>query len=238
MLRKDKRSMLLSLVIGDGCLHYVGKTKKYGSITIGHSIHQADYVAWKAKLVGSIIGRNINIRTSNNNRGFSKDSTLVQFSAVWRRFKAWRKFTYPNGKKVKSRILRFITNPDFLMAVWLMDDGYVEGKIDPKYNKCYNANLRIFICDESLESCIKIQEWIKDTYGFETKLKYQKKGDKSYPFLKINSKDSLILWKNIREFVLQFKSMQHKFRFLEMRHQHKISQRNTLVNSDDIVSTT
>lgn len=226
MTRKDKRSLLLSLVIGDGCLHYIKwKHRKYGGLTIAHAENQADYIAWKANLVSSIVGRPINLRLNDNQRGFEskKNQQMIQFQTTWIRFKAWRKFVYPNGKKDKSRILRFITNPEFLMAIWLMDDGYVEGKIDKIYKKCYNANLRIFVSDQNEESCMKIQHWIKDKFGFETKLKYQKNKEKSYPFLKINSKDSLLLWDKIRVFVLQFKSMQHKFRFLEMRYHYKKS---------------
>lgn len=227
MLRKDKRSMLLSLVIGDGCLHYLKRgSKTYGSLTIAHCVQQADYIAWKAQLIGSILERDIKLRKTMNTRGLStnNDSALIQIAASWKRFKAWRKFVYPKGKKDKSEILRFITNPEFLIAVWLMDDGYVEGKIDKHYGKCYNANLRIFICDQNQEQCEKIQRWIKDKFGYETKLKLQKTRNKEYPFLKINSQDSLDLWNKIRDFVLQFKSMQNKFRFLEIRYQYKLAQ--------------
>lgn len=225
MLRKDKRSLLLSLVIGDGCLHlHKRKNKTYAGLTIAHSIKQADYITWKAQLIGNILERQINLRKTNNTRGLGKNqSELIQIAASWKRFKAWRKFIYPKGKKDKSNILRFVTNPEFLMAIWLMDDGYVEGKIDKKYLKCYNANLRLFICDQNENQCLKIQEWIKLKFGFETKLKFQKSKEKTYPFLKINSEDSLKLWDKIRDFVLQFKSMHYKFRYLEMRYKYKNS---------------
>jgi len=226
MLRKDKRSLLLSLVLGDGCLFYhKRKNKNYGAFTVAHSPAQSDYIAWKAKLLGEILGREISLRKCSNARGLSTNpnAEIIQISASWKRFKAWRKFVYPKGKKDKSKILKFILNPEMALAIWLMDDGYVEGKLDKKYNKCYNANLRLFISDQNKEQCLKIQDWIKLNFGFETKLKMQKTRGKEYPFLKINSFDSLILWKKIREFVLQFKSMKHKFRFLELRHQYKKS---------------
>lgn len=241
MLRKDKRSMLLSLVIGDGCLHYHHRgAKTYAGLTIAHSPKQADYIAWKAKLIGSILGREINLRTTSNAKGFGTNSEakLIQIAASWKRFKAWRKFIYPKGKKDKSLILRFITNPDFLMAIWLMDDGYVEGRIDQKHNRCYTASLRIFVSDQSIDSCNRIIAWIKKQYGFEVKLRMQKHRGKSYPFLKICAFDSLKLWDTIRSFVLQFKSMQTKFRFLEMRYQHKLLLAHHTPKSDDIVSAT
>lgn len=225
MTRKDKRSMLLSLVIGDGCLHIIKwKHRTYGGLHIGHSSDQADYIAWKANLVSSIVGRPIKLRTGKNNGFVGYESKpLIQFQTTWIRFKAWRKFIYPNGKKDKSKILRFINNPEFLISIWLMDDGYVEGKIDKKYNKCFSASLRIFISDQRLESCLIIQDWLRKNFNFETILKYQKSKEKIHPFLKINAIDSLLLWDKIRKFILQFKSMQHKFRFLEMRYQYKKS---------------
>jgi hypothetical protein len=241
MTRKDKRSMLLSLVIGDGCLHYIKSNHRtYGGLHVGHSSDQADYLAWKANLVSTILGRTIKLRTGNN-RGFEgyESKPFIQFQASWIRFKAWRKFIYPNGKKDKSRILRFINNPEFLMSIWLMDDGYVEGKIDKKYNKCYSASLRIFISDQRLESCLSIQDWITKNFNFVTILKYQKSREKIHPFLKINAQDSLLIWDKIREFVLQFKSMQHKFRFLEMRYQYKksLAQTKEITLPNDIVCT-
>jgi hypothetical protein len=58
MLNKDKRSFVLSLILGDGCLHYIRSNGRlYGGITINHGNQQADYNAWKAKLLSNIFNK-------------------------------------------------------------------------------------------------------------------------------------------------------------------------------------
>jgi hypothetical protein len=222
MTRKDKRSLLLSLVLGDGCLHYIKNNGKvYGGLTIDHGIAQSDYQKWKAQLVSSILGRDVKVRTGH--RGKS-----IQISASWKRFKAWRKFCYPNGRKSMPRILRFIQHPEFAIGVLLMDDGYCEpGLHKNKEGKkiLYSARLRIFVCSQTQEEVDEIILFFKNTLNITFK-KYMAKDRKtSYPYLKLDSEQSLVLWSKIRDFVLQHKSMQYKFRYIEQIYQRKLMQR-------------
>lgn len=215
MMNRDKRSLLLALVLGDGCLHYTSN-KISGAITIDHGIEQADYQAWKAKLLSDIFEKNVKVRTGHNGKS-------VQVSVALKRLKAWRKFTYPNGKKSIPKILKFIRHPEFALMVWLMDDGYVEPSINN--GKLGAAAFRIFTCDQNEAEQAEIMKWLKDNFDIESKIRYSKKKDKYYPFIKINTSDSLKIWEKIREVVLQFKSMQYKFRHIETYYQYKISQR-------------
>lgn len=222
MTRKDKRSLLLSMVLGDGCL-YIHKRghKSYGAINITHCLAQLDYLTWKRDLVATCIDRQLNIRHFDNTRGIgNKISKQACVATTWIRFKAWRKFCYPNGKKDKSKILKYIIHPEIALAIWLMDDGYVEGKLDKKSNKCYSACFRIFVCDQSDAQIYDIQEWLIDKFGVNSKVALQKTRAKQYPFIKFSARDSMILWEVIRPLVLRFESMRHKFRFMEIRYQY------------------
>lgn len=217
MLNKDKRSLLLCLVLGDGCLHHLKRGNKiYGSITIDHGLSQADYQAWKAKLLSEIFNKDVKVRTGHNGKS-------IQVSVSQKKLRIWRKFTYPNNKKSIPDILKYIRHQELALSVWLMDDGYVEPSITN--NKNYSAALRIFTCDQDLIQQELIQKWLKDNFQIESKIRYQKKGNKKYPFIKINSSDSLKIWEKIRQFILTFKSMQYKFRYLEQIYQFRISQR-------------
>lgn len=219
MLRKDKRSLLLCLVLGDGCLFV---SRGYGGLTIDHGITQADYQKWKAQLISSILNRDVKVRTGHNGKS-------VQISASWKRFKAWKKFCYPLNKKSIPKILKFIKHPELALSVLLMDDGYVEpsmSKLKDGTSKNYGARFRIFLCDQTLEELEQFNNWLKTNFNISSKVHYQKTRGKSYPFLKINQADSLVIWKQIREFVLQFKSMQYKFRHIENLYQYKLAQRN------------
>lgn len=222
MLRKDLRSMVLSLVVGDGCLHYIKNNGRlYGAMTIDHGLAQSDYQKWKAELLSHILQRNVKVRTAHKGKS-------VQISVCMKRFKAWRKFCYPNGKKDVSKILRFINNPQFMVAVWLMDDGYCEpsfSKLADGTKKLYGCRFRIFSCETPIEEHHKLVDWFYDNLKVEAKVKIQRTRGKEYPFIKFGQTDSLKLWEEVREFILQFKSMRHKFRHMEQTYQYRIKQR-------------
>lgn len=232
MLNKDKRSMALSLILGDGNL-YVNK-QNYGRMTIDHGIGQADYQAWKASLLSDIFERDVKVRT-----GHKGNSVQIQVSD--RRLRAWKKFTYPSNKKDIARILPFIRHPEMALAIWLMDDGYVEPSKNKKAPNSLSARFRLFTCDQNEITQQKIIEWFKINFDVNVKIKqaWHNKQQKHYPYLKLNQEDSLKIWEKIREFVLQFKSMQHKFRYIEQVYQLRIVQRvpdrRFKSTSDDIV---
>lgn len=228
MLNKDKRSIILSMVLGDGCLHRT--STGYWALTVDHGIKQSDYVAWKASLVSKVMERDIKLRQGHNGNS-------VQFSLCNKKFRPWHKFVYRGGKKDISRILPYITNPELAVAIWLMDDGYVEpsfSKLASGEKKNYGARFRIFTNSETISSNERIIEWFTRILGITPKIHFlnRKQTGKQEPFLKFNQEDSLKLWKIIREFVLQFKSMQYKFRYIEQIYQYKMSQRVLVVKDE------
>lgn len=214
MQNKEQRSFILSMVLGDGCLHNTSNNVS-GSLTIDHGIEQSDYINWKAKFLSEITSRNI--KTRKGHKGKS-----IQLSVCMKKFKAWRKFCYPNGKKVLTRILPFITNPEFAIAIWLMDDGYVETNGDRK-----GAKFRLYTCSEPIKDQEFFIEWFKKNLNVCPRIAYQKKSqdNKSYPFLKFTQDDTLLIWEKIRDFVLQFDSMKYKFRYVEELYLRKLAQR-------------
>lgn len=216
MLNKDKRSLVLCLALGDGCLHYIKNNgRTYGAITIDHGLEQADYQSWKAKLLSEVFQKEIRMRTGH--RGKS-----VQVSVCAKRLRSWRRFCYPKDTKHCSRILKFIRHPEMAMAVWLCDDGYVEPSI--QNGKLYSVSLRIFSCDSPEEDLAEIISWFKSNFEITPKVRFQKTRGTKYPFLVFNTPDSLKYWGICREFILQFKSMRHKFRHIESIYQSRRTQ--------------
>lgn len=218
MRRRDVRSMLLSLVLGDGCLHYIRNNGKvYGGLTIDHGLQQTDYQMWKAELISRLTGREVKTRTGHKGKS-------IQLSVCMKRFKAWRKVLYPGGKKDVTKILKYIDNPEFAIAIWLMDDGYVEPTI---FNECLqSARFRLFTCATPIEYQALIIDWFTKHFSSVPKIKIQKKaGYGDLPFLKLTEKESLIIWEKIRDFVLQFESMKYKFRHIEHIYQKRMAQR-------------
>lgn len=219
MRNKDKRTIALSMIIGDGNLHI--DKKGYARLSIDHGVQQKDYQEWKANLLSYALDRAV--KTRSGHKGNS-----IQIQTTYNTFKAWYKFCYINNKKSIPKILRWIDNPYFALAIWLMDDGYVEanGKSkykDKVYDKVTSARLRIFTCDQNENEQLEIINWFKLHIGIEPKIAYQhnKKRNIKYPYLKIKQEDSLKIWDNIRDKVLSIPSMQYKFRHLEHVYQFK-----------------
>lgn len=213
--------MILMLILGDGNFHKRGKDS-YTSLNIDHGTSQADYQSWKAQLISNIFNKEIKMR-----QGHKGKSIQVQFTNNV--FRAWHKFTYPANKKDIARILPFIRHPELAFAVWLMDDGYVEpsiSKLADGSKKNYGARFRLFTCDQSNETQEIVIKWLKTNFDIDSKIHLvnRKKDNKTYPFIKFNQADSLKIWAKIREFILQFKSMQYKFRYIEDLYQFKMSQ--------------
>lgn len=221
MLNKDKRSLVMSLVLGDGCLHYIKNGGRvFGGLTIDHGLEQSDYQSWKAKLLSDVLGRNVKMRPGHKGKS-------VQVSVCMKRFRSWRKFCYPKERKSLPIVLKFINNPWFAVAVWLMDDGYCEpsfSKLADGSKKNYGARFRIFTSTCTPEEMSEVKQWLDSNLEINSKITYHRsnKQNTSYPLIKINTEDTLKIWKNIREFVLQFKSMRYKFRHIEALYQYRI----------------
>jgi hypothetical protein len=237
MLNKDKRSLCLLLILGDGCLHYHRQDGKiYGGITIDHGLEQADYQSWKAKLLSKIFEKEVRMRQGHKGKS-------IQVSICKKSMRSWRRFIYRNNKKEIQRILPFIKHPELALAVWLMDDGYVEpstSKLADGRKVNYGARFRIFTNSQDWENQLYIKQWLDSTFGTDVKIKtyYDKKYKKDYHYIKYNQADSLKIWETIRPFVLQFKSMRYKFRHIEQIYQNRVSQceaRSFQYEIDDIV---
>jgi hypothetical protein len=225
MTNRLRRSLLLSLILGDGCLHItrpVGKNAKtYGLLTVTHGLDQSDYNAWKAHLISELVGKSVKQRTHNK-------GNATQVSVCKRYFKAWYKFCYPNRKKDLARIIKYIEHPEFALGVWLMDDGYVEPTVQRKgvtAGTIYSACFRIFTCDQSIETQSVLINWFREKFGVEPKIRFalKRSANKKYPFLTFTCQDSLKLWKVIREDVLKIPSMRKKFRHIESVYQRRLS---------------
>jgi len=206
MLNKDKRSLALILALGDGCLYYHKSSSGiYGGIAIEHGIKQADYQAWKAKLLSHIFEKEVKVRVS-------KGGQAVQVSVVKKRLRAWRKHFYRDGKKDRLRMLAHIRHPILAMAVWLMDDGY----------NLTCGGLRLYSCATLDDDQPKLLEWVQAHFGVMGAIKVMKsKGKKPQLYLRWNQAESLVIWAKVREFILTFKSMQYKFRYTEKAYQSK-----------------
>lgn len=127
-----KKSILIALVIGDGCITQQtqvikGKTYKYANFEVTHSYKQKEYIEWKANLCRSITGNKCNIKEKIVKERIiveksTKELLAYRFTCSNKYFKILRKWLYPFGKKVLDvKYLNYLDNQG--LAIWYMDDG-------------------------------------------------------------------------------------------------------------------
>ena len=126
-LTKQQTNVLVGTILGDGFLQKTGE--KNARLRLEHGHNQKDYCFWK----GSIFGRLFQGKPSYLERIHPKSKETYKYcrwqSTATPAFGKWRKYFYPEGKKIiPSNIGDFLTHP-ITLAVWYMDDGYFN-KID------------------------------------------------------------------------------------------------------------
>src|SRR3989344_7131398 len=126
-LTQQQIDVLVGTILGDGFLQKTGE--KNARLRLEHGDKQKTYVLWK----GSIFGRLFQGKPSYLERIHPKSKETYKYcrwqSTATPAFGKWRKYFYPEGKKIiPSNIGDFLTHP-ITLAVWYMDDGYFN-KID------------------------------------------------------------------------------------------------------------
>lgn len=128
-----KKSILIALVLGDGCIckqtrQIKNKVYNYYNLEVGHSSTQSDYVEWKAELCRKLTGRKCNIREKIvperviTGEKATKALIAKRFTCCHKYFRVLYKWLYPKGLKVLSpKYLNYLDLQG--LAIWYMDDG-------------------------------------------------------------------------------------------------------------------
>jgi len=227
MLNVEKRSVLLTMLLGDGCLYRSSPSQrnKTGYITVKHGWKQKDYLQWKAQLVSEAIERPVNIRsTSSYVKAYDKRYEQWCFLCSLVRMRAWRRLLYPNNKKSIQRILHFIKDIKLAACIWLCDDGTVQtAPIDRKHrqNGKVGSGMILYMGNQTQSDADAAQLWFQTHFNVWPRIKWQKykyKGEiKEYVQLNFTVQDALVIWANIRRHLIPIESMWNKFICLEER---------------------
>lgn len=228
-LNKEKRSLLLLMILGDGCLHRSGPAQrnKMGYISIKHGWKQKDYLEWKADLISKALNRPINISTPGSYvKKYNKTYPQVKIQVGSKRMRAWRRFCYPNNKKDLTKILPFITHDLLAATIWLCDDGsQMTGRLfrNQPNSPRVATGLILYLGDVSDKEAEYARQWWKDKFNVNPRIRYLKTkykgGIKIYPQLNFKIMDALWIWKQIRKQLIPIESMWNKFKLLEQRSQ-------------------
>jgi len=162
-LTKQQTNVLIGTILGDGFLQKTGE--KNARLRLEHSQKQKDYVLWK----GNIFGRLFQGKPNYLERVHPDTKATYKYcrwqSSAGPAFGKWRKYFYPNGKKIiPKNVGDFLVEP-LSLAVWYMDDGYFN-KID--------RNSYIYLGRVTRTEAEILQKAIKENFGIEATI-YDKK---------------------------------------------------------------
>lgn len=152
----EKRSIILGMVFGDGCI--VPNSRGYNSATlqVKHSEAQLPYAEHKAKLVSWALGGKTPPVRSIDNSGFP-GCVFSKTNAYLRTIRGW---VYKDKKKVISPYIRWLTPHGF--AIWYMDDGGLSRKMR---NGKQHAVEMFLNCHTDYDEVVSISDALFDKFG-------------------------------------------------------------------------
>lgn len=177
-----KKSILISLVIGDGCITeqrktIKGKTHTYANFEVTHSYKQKEYIEWKANLCKSITGNKCNIKSKIVKERLicgklTPELQAYRFTCCNKYFRILRKWLYPQGKKILSK--KYISYLDAQgLAIWYMDDGSTY--INKNGKTCFSCEISTHVPEID---ALELIDLFKEKWGIKFAL--HKKAENQY----------------------------------------------------------
>lgn len=188
---KQQREFIVGTMLGDGHLACIGK-KQSVRLNIIHSIKQIDYFLWKKEIMGNFINQCLVYKEKKRN-----STRITSTSIVHNEFSFYHKLFYDNKKKIiKNSLIHYLT--PFAMAIWVMDDGWL------------NHGINIKISSESFtkKENEELQLMIKINFNIKCKVLEYTRNEKKYYYLSFNKRNSILLSNMIEPYVID--SMKYK----------------------------
>jgi recombination protein RecA len=199
-MNKNDRSLLLGMLLGDGCLKTKHHTKQDGSVStyyeyvLCHSIKQRDYLEHKLNIFHRIMGG----KKPKIHEETSKLGKSVRFSRCHKSFKLLHKYlySYNNRKYFTTRVLNYLT-PEAI-AIWYMDDGGVKPSFRPDGTISSCQMVLSTYCDP--EQADLILRYFHEKWGIKGLKKLHKKSNSWY--LVFNTKEGKKLEETVSPYII------------------------------------
>lgn len=205
-MNKNDRSLLLGMLLGDGCLkpkHHTrqnGEKSIYYEYVLCHSTKQQAYLEHKLNLFHRIVGG----KKPNLSYETSKLGSSVRFSRCHKGFRLLHKYLYSNNNKkfFTERVLNYLTAE--AVAIWYMDDGGVKASF--RSDRSISSCQMVLSTYCSVEQADLILSYFKTKWGITGGRKFHKKSNSWY--LVFNTKEGKSLEAVISPYIIS--SMQYK----------------------------
>ncbi len=164
-LGNQQFQLILGSLMGDGSLSPNRRGRSGTRFRMGHGARQADYLDWKASLLGNIP----HARTVN-----AKGAVFADFTPLPELGELHEAVYFGDGKKHLSwDYLKSLT--PLALAVWYMDDGGFTLRSKGVQERTAGGTGRIEICVEAMSpgSRDRLAHYLRDTHGLQVKLMYR-----------------------------------------------------------------
>lgn len=202
-MKINKRSLLLGMLLGDGCLkqkHHIqqdGTKSIYHEYVLAHCSKQKEYLEFKRNLFHSIMGGKL------PKLHYEKRTDSYRFSRCHKLFRLFHKTLYSNNNKkyFTDKVFRYLTPQ--AIAIWYMDDGGVSKSVsNGKITSC-EMRLYTYFSEDEADRAIK---YFTDKFEISVKKRhYMKRNQWNLIF---NSKEGKKLEEIISPYIID--SMKYK----------------------------
>ena len=224
-LSKEQKRLLIALLVGDGTIssNYVFK--------LSHSVDQREYLEWKVGLLNKLGIKNNGIKEYTSSCGYNKGKgVLYSQMSLHSTIKALRRSVYIPKKTFTRNLLDWLDEQG--LAIWFMDDGFININESERRHGSIQQNIRISTCVDE-ETCNMIIQYFNERWNIEFRPFLEK--SKLFSIATRTNEDSDRFIKIVKPYVEQVPSLLYKIRENHTKkefiaQQNAVSKRETLKN--------
>lgn len=201
-LSKEQKRLLIALLIGDGTIsnNYVFK--------LSHSIEQKEYLEWKVNLLDRFGIKNNGIKEYISSCGYNYGKrVLYSQMSLHSTIKALRRSVYIPKKTFTRKLLNWLD--ELGLAIWFMDDGFININESEQRHGSIQRNIRISTCVDE-QTCNMMINYFKERWNVEFRPFLEKSRLYSLATRTNNDTDKFI--EIVKPYVEQVPSLLYKIR--------------------------
>lgn len=201
-LSKEQKRLLIAMLLGDGTIssNFVFK--------LSHSVEQREYLEWKVSLLDKAGIKNNGIKEYISLCGYNKGKEVLYSQlSLHSTIKALRRSVYIPKKTFTRNLLNWLDEQG--LAIWYMDDGFININESDQRHGSIQRNIRISTCvDEN--TCDIIIKYFKEKWNIN--FRPFKEKSKLFSIATRTNEDSDKFIKIVEPYIKQVPSLLYKIR--------------------------
>lgn len=194
----NKKSLIISSLLGDGYITHDKDNKRY--FAIQHGDKQKDYLLYKKKLFED---NGFKVKYNKINKSNARNFIGHRITIYADEFQYWERLFYPNKNRTVTRHLLNMLDEQGL-AIWWQDDGSLTIYTNPKDKRTHRSG-KLCTHAYTYEENKIIEQYLNVIWKLDVRIKIEKK---KYYYIYFNTNSLIRLFKIISPYVVE--SMKYK----------------------------